>query len=117
MREIKFRAWKNNKRIADIRIMYIDEAGLVTVNPDVADCVEQYTCLKDKNGREIYEGDIVRFDVVASDRGPGKPGQTGIVQDVPRYGWGIGGYSPAWIKNEEVIGNIHENPELLNEAV
>lgn len=140
MREIKFRAWhEHNKDFEYVTIKSAWMNGVECVRSGaysaeytqkaMKECeitkdtfipnadLEQFTGLRDKNVREIYEGDIVRFDVVASERGPEKFGQTGIVQDVPRYGWGIGGYSPAWIKNEEVIGNIHENPELLNEAV
>ncbi len=78
----------------------------------------QYTGLKDKNGREIYEGDILQEDIT----GEGK--NDGTVLDVPVgmkwncsccdpvYGWGFS--DRFFIHHVVVIGNIYENPELLD---
>lgn len=119
-RDIKFRAWiKADKRME----------MCISVNPfHVSDCdrlhwkheeveLMQYTDLKDKNGKEIYEGDILSC-------GDGKvPTQILWVDDYG--GWGaknlkrneihaMDKYFKRYIS--EIIGNIYDNPELLQEV-
>lgn len=106
MREIKFRAWNN-----ELKIMH--KVGDDYGTTHELDCVNyfkqgqpvallQYTGLKDVNGVEIYEGDIIEHYVTA---------------------WNTGGYGD-WkrevvnirslpMDKSKVIGNIYENPELL----
>jgi len=79
--------------------------------------VGQYTGLKDKNGKEIYEGDIVNITAPFIKHNPSHVGQ--VIYKPAKFLWATtnGGdtYIPdAFEDNEvEVIGNIYENPELL----
>ncbi len=126
-REIKFRIWDpetktlhNDITLQDIRegISYsetlVDSKALVYAEYGQSDCMfkdglvwTQYTGLKDKNGKEIYEGDILqRINSTLKTRpisfkdGAFNDGQFIICK--------------TYIKevNLEVIGNIYENPEL-----
>jgi len=126
MREIKFRAWDISKRkilrnvgfhphICMIHEGYKtgDDAEL-TIAPDFTNYkIMQYTGLKDKNGVEIYDGDIV-----CAKLSDGTIDQTAVVvqERACSWGWGVyGTISLALIYHEdtEVIGNIHQNPKLL----
>jgi hypothetical protein len=85
----------------------------VFTNPSfVGDCgfiPMQFTGLHDKNGTEIYEGDIVKWIHQYGDFAPTI--QTSIVE-YKQYADGWIGYEV--FNQSEVIGNIYENPELLN---
>lgn len=132
MREIKFRAWhKGNESFRQKATMLYDRTPgdclrWLNEGQNIAQ-VMQYTGLKDKNGKEIYEGDILNhITYVHSD-----VGRTGVVCfdqvqciyklvpiDCYEINAGNGTFTGfafdrriAW--ESEVIGNIYENPELI----
>lgn len=122
MRELKFRAWdKKRKRMFAVTTInasgavsvFIDDAGLYLLPAEQIELM-QYTGLKDKNGKEIYEGDIVRVGgkwrfAVAYTRAF----CAFELQNLDREE--CMDLRHEHMKRYEVIGNIHENPELLEE--
>jgi len=122
MRELKFRAWFKNK-MEPFTFDQICEYGCVPVyghSGSIGDYVlmdpmkvpvMQYTGLHDKNGKEIYEGDIVTDDYGELDQVK----WTGIYDDngTTFPGWSVGIDDRTEKVEHEVIGNIYENSELL----
>lgn len=114
MREIKFRAW--SPKFKTMVFMSLLPTGDKTVQETYVyseTTLMQYTGLQDKNGKEIYEGDVVR---VTDD--VGNKDNIEMKWSSKRGNHMIGywaGFSVLDRKSEEaeVIGNIYENPELL----
>lgn len=118
MREIKFRAWHNGEMMYDVDLYsgkYKDDAygyGDGDVHDDAP--VMQYTGLKDKNGVEIYEGDVVSI------------GNGELIEEIKwikEKQWmrgecpfsGFVNHDAIYKSGVQVIGNIYENPELISQ--
>lgn len=125
MRTIKFRAWDTERKdIFDVvAINYKKKRVYSSWNePNGSNLyaefdrvvLMQYTGLKDKNGKEIYEGDIVLCKIHDKE-------YMGLVEYTNTYGFyylsGMGrSDTELWGCNEKkVIGNIYENPELIQQ--
>lgn len=123
MKELKFRIWDNSHN-EFIRPDYgligfcypLDgRIAVLTANSDpIEDCIlEQYTGLKDKNGKEVYEGDIVEYDWYIRNDKSYRVKEKVVFDDM---GARVCGHNR--IRNcsgVEVIGNIHENADLLGD--
>ncbi|MGA4837043.1 YopX family protein [Bacillus velezensis] len=129
MREIKFRAYHTEKRDGQEFPRMMDWDEILNNDEEELACyfrnefsnvspLMQYTGFKDKNDRDIYEGDIVKVTNGAEELGGVDTG-IGRVEWLTKWGF----WNVSKIENGlgdllfngyvEVIGNIYEDPELL----
>lgn len=115
-REIRFRVWNkmvipnrytDPERINDDAIELFSDFTVLSDN-DLR-TIEFYTGLKDKNGEEVYEGDIVSIHN-KSHKNEYDIGVIEFKKGAFRCPFLLGKYQSGQV---EVIGNIHENPELI----
>ena len=114
-REIKFRAYGKSGQMIPWEELCGLHAGTIFQNVEGYH-VMQFTGLKDKNGKEIYEGDILMMLRGITRTGPRALWKNGKYLKVVSWssqrncvGWNIRIDQSKWT----VIGNIYENPELL----
>ena len=137
MREIKFRVWDHHDQkmkyaemewFDDMFAFRFEHRGFEEEdNSDVV--IMQYTGLKDKNGKEVYEGDVLRTPHFLDENGKQLYLYHRVVWSERLTGWQAvnmnettdppyvkTGSPQLWVyaKDEfEIIGHIHQNPELL----
>lgn len=111
-REIKFRVWDETTHsmiyfdLNDVQYNLFSIRVLASRN-NWSNPLMQYTGLKDKKGKEIYEGDILKTDSGALQF---VEYRDDLAQFVCRFAKGAStNIEPTW----EVIGNIYENPKLI----
>lgn len=121
MREIKFRIFRPSGMDYNPDWEYIESVplnkGFEYLTQSYGNNLMQYTGLKDKNGKEIYEGDIVIYDTDGGKKAKVIWKNGGFVfiyedgiENITSESW----YAPHDIPLTEIIGNIYENQELLS---
>ena len=129
MREILFRGktksgkwvygWvfgEKAKSIIEIDTKYISEHGVEAYYTSgvIPETVGQYAGLKDKNGKKIFEGDVLHWDshwgwYVGYENGAFRRIP---LNDIQRMNWEHYPLEREGVETWEVVGNVHDNPEL-----
>lgn len=138
-RDIKFRVWDGKRITSEIRLDFAHGLRLISVDNLGFDMISddkcvlmQFTGLKDKNKKDVYEGDILRepptsdwdeinygcYEVFFHDGDANSDYNIGYSINRSHYHGSVcGGYIPSFkpkqVSKMIIIGNIYENPELL----
>lgn len=112
MREIKFRYWNGvtNIMVNNPEMPYKEGWTIEQLFSDRGWIWQQFTGLTDKNGKEIYEGDVVQFNT---------KGRNEMVYEV-KWSDHKTGFKPTRLtytnhQEIEVIGNVYENPHMRDD--
>ena len=124
-REIEFRAWlKSRSTLCKVLSIHFDKITTISVKDGQGKTwfelgnenavLMQYTGLKDKNNKEIYEGDIVKWWGYEVQFGRQlRPERIIYINDYIKDTYKILCITENTRQTVEIIGNIYENPELL----
>lgn len=124
MREYKFRGKIKDTEIWVYGYYYVDKdghyihlekpGGLILIWSVISETIGQFTGQKDMDGKEIYEGDIVKWTVNNTSIGQVKFGLYEVCGTM-FHGFFVDckNFSLRLTERFKVIGNIHENPELI----
>lgn len=125
MRQIKFRVWENPQlEYNQDGSNGIGFAGRMWIDNDPkfwAECMMnekdeyvlmQFTGLFDKNGKEIFEGDIIRNNSMEWWQSDGRTFNQEVIYDLTKLPTQRGEWSID-VEDYEISGNIYQNPELL----
>jgi len=118
-RELKFRVYiPDHEKFSYFRLGEFDYSDRYLYQHQYP--VQQYTGLQDRNGKEIYEGDIIEYKLIRGSIPSNETVQEKINQEVKWQGAQFIGIHPIRKigyylvdKKPQVIGNIFENPELI----
>ncbi len=130
MREIKFRGWHIPKKtmfsaeeMASDQLTLLPTGSFINVSGDSTHLSQimpqdkfiplQFTGMRDKDGKEIYEGDVVELRQETS---KGSEGLLTTIVEWSKDGLNFNIYPCHDEKYWKVIGNIYENPELVGES-
>lgn len=127
MKELKFRVWDKEREcyldeteLAGITpdgkyILYIEEEEISKLEVEGNYIIEQYTGLKDKNGKEIFENDIVAPNGEWEEIEGTDCSVISFENGCFRVGDGCENEAGSYLSDWRVIGNVHQNDDLLEE--